>query len=119
MIDEANDQIVINLSGSGDSGTAVPDLTAASAAAADGGGTGGDISVGDNLIFVPGFGNDISDYVDEQQMFDEQAPSQDAIADAFDALQYANALNDSINMEVITFDATNVVVIRDFETLGS
>ena len=119
VIDEANDQIVINLSGTGDIGTAVPDLAVASAAAADGGGTGGDVSASDNLIFVPGFGNDISDYVDEQQMFDEQALSQDAIADAFDALQYANALNDSINMEVITFDATNVVVIRDFETLGS
>lgn len=119
VIDEANDQIVINLSGTGDSGTAVPDLAAASAAAADGGSTGGDVNASDNLIFVPGFGNDISDYVDEQQMFDEQAPSHDAIADAFDALQYANALNDSINMEVITFDATNVVVIRDFETLGS
>ena len=46
-------------------------------------------------------------------MFDVVGP----VADMFDALQFANALHDNGNGEVIVFEASNLVVIRDFETL--
>lgn len=87
-----------------------------SSSSGKGGGSGHD-DASDNLIFVSGFGNDIADYVDEDHFFDDIATTGDPIADAFDALQFANALSDAGNLEVITFDASNVVVIRDFETL--
>ncbi len=120
LVDEANDLIVINLNAVANSASLTSGTTAQPALETDAGGSGaGDASSSDGLIFVPGYGNDIADYVDETHLFDDTTLLHDPIADAFDALQYANALYEGSNMEVITFDASNIVVIRDFETLGS
>lgn len=83
-------------SGSGDSGS-------------DSGGSG------DGLLFVSGFGNDVADYYEDEHLFDDLAGTD--LDNVFDALQFANALSDMGNLEVITFDVENVVMIRDFETL--
>ncbi len=67
----------------------------------------------DNLAFSVGYGNDVEDYYEDDHVFDVAEP----VADMFDALQFANALHDNGNGEVLVFDASNLVVIRDFETL--
>ena len=67
----------------------------------------------DNLAFSVGYGNDAADYYDDDHEFDADEP----VTDMFDALQFANALSDNGNGEVIVFEASNLVVIRDFETL--
>lgn len=82
---------------------------------------GGNHGSAEKLIFVSGYGNDIADYHDEDHLFDHlggaSGASADPMAEAFDALQFANALSHSGNMEVITFDTSNVAIIKDFEML--
>jgi hypothetical protein len=78
-------------------------------------GPSGNSGSGDGFLFVSGYGNDVADYYEEEHIFEDAGG--DPLLDAFDALQFANALSDAGNMEVMTFDASNVVMIRDFETL--
>ena len=77
------------------------------------GSSGSGKDVYDNLSFAVGYGNDAADYYEDEHEFDVSDP----VADMFDALQFANALSESGNGEVIVFEASNVVVIRDFEIL--
>ncbi len=68
---------------------------------------------GDTLAFAVGYGNDAADYYEDEHAFDVAEP----MTDMFNALQFANALSDNGNGEVLVFEASNLVVIRDFETL--
>ena len=83
----------------------------------DGSGLGGGSSSAsnDNFYFAKGYGGDA--VVPE---IHEDAPAQDGdtIAEAFDALQFANALSATGNDDVIMFDTSNVVTIRSFNTMG-
>ena len=76
---------------------------------------GGSSSANDNFYFAKGYGGDA--VVPE---IHEDAPAQDGntIAEAFDALQFANALSATGNDDVIMFDTSNVVTIRSFNTMG-
>lgn len=78
-----------------------------------GGSPGSGHDGGDNLAIAAGYGNDVADYYEDEHVFDVTEP----IVDMFDALQFANALSENGNGEVIVFEASNLVVIRDFETL--
>ena len=110
-------------SGSGsDGGDASPDYSGSDADwdANSGSGSSGSGSSGggiddnyDNLAFSVGYGNEVDNYYEDEHVFDVAEP----VADMFDALQFANALSDNGNGEVIVFEASNLVVIRDFETL--
>ena len=89
-----------------------------SGSASPGSGSGGDYGSDkegdyDNLAFSVGYGNEVDNYYEDEHVFDVAEP----VADMFDALQFANALSDNGNGEVIVFEASNLVVIRDFETL--
>ena len=95
-----NNDSTFDISGSGASGSG-----------SSAGGSGNDS--GDTLAFAFGYGNDAADYHEDEHVFDVTEP----ITDMFDALQFANALSDNGNGEVIVFEASNLVVIRDFETL--
>ncbi|MEQ1719113.1 MAG: hypothetical protein ABL907_24530 [Hyphomicrobium sp.] len=72
-------------------------------------------SAGESFLFVRGYGNEIADYHNETEIFEDAGG--EALPEVFDALQFANALSEAGNMEVMTFDASNIVMIRDFETL--
>lgn len=76
---------------------------------------GGEGSGGEALLFVAGYGNDVADYYEEDHVFDDLGGT--GLDSVFDALQFANALSEVGNLEVITFDAANVVLIKDFEAL--
>ena len=69
----------------------------------------------DNLVFFAGFGNDAEDFVVPDADHDSDAP--DAVAALFDDLQFANALNQLANDDVLTFDADNVVSIQKFSLI--
>ena len=89
------------------------DISGSGSAGSGSSGSGSGKVEGDNLAFAVGYGNDAADYYEDEHVFDVTAP----IADMFDALQFANALHDNGNGEVLVFEASNLVVIRDFETL--
>ncbi len=99
--------------GSGSSGSGSESSDSGSGSSNSGSGNGHDDVDYDNLAFGAGFGNDIADYHEDEHVFDVEEP----VADMFDALQFANALGENGNGEVLVFEASNLVVIRDFETL--
>ncbi|MEQ1669358.1 MAG: hypothetical protein ABL893_00730, partial [Hyphomicrobium sp.] len=67
-----------------------------------------------SLMFAGGFGNDIGDYLSE----DEQAASvPEPISILFEALQFANAFDEASNSNVLIFDTGNVVTISQFRLI--
>lgn len=65
----------------------------------------------ETLSYATGFGNDAPDAALAVTAEPDSAEA-GAVAAAFDALQFANALYVEVNQDVIVFDTTNVVVIR-------
>ena len=69
----------------------------------------------DNFHFAQGYGGDaVSPEIHEEAL----AGDVSHIAEAFDALQFANALSATGNDDILMFDTSNVVTIRSFNTLG-
>ncbi len=77
-------------------------------------GDGTELAANDNLTFYNGYGNDAADFVTGDDL---PADLPDPITTMFEALQFANALNEMVNEEVLTFDASNVVTLRDMNSL--
>ena len=83
----------------------------------EGSGQGGGSSMAsnDNFHFAKGFGGDaVAPEIHEETAAHDANP----ITEAFDALQFANALSATGNDDVIVFDTSNVVTIRSFNTMG-
>ena len=79
-----------------------------------GSGDGTEVACNDNLAFYNGYGNDAADFVPDENL---PADLPDPITTLFEALQFANALNEIANEEVLTFDASNIVTLRPINSL--
>jgi hypothetical protein len=117
--------------GSGSSGSGGHSGSGSSGGSSSGGGhdSGGDsgnlnTSANDNspagtfdhpMTFAAGYGNDISDYVSPEE---QAALIPEPISVLFEALQFANAFNDTANSDVMMFDTSNVVTISQFDSSG-
>lgn len=73
--------------------------------------------LGDQVLFSgAGLSIEMSDITPQNDNGVDGAPFDD-VGSVFDALQFANVLNASVNADVITFDATGYATIKDLDPL--